>query len=140
MWWARIFMGCVDLVGYKCGHIIYIVHVGRHVIIHGGSHIIVHVGRVEQPRHVVMQSTTIFMMFIFIMNVGLGLRGLNQFMTVKKRHGLFQSVTILLKTSFDLICDAHSMTLSKIVTKPSQILFCDVFSAIYDEFVSSQIK
>ena len=67
-------MGCVDLVGYKCGHIIiYIVHEGRHVIMHGGSHIIVHVGRVEQPRHVVMQSTTIFMMFIFVMNVGPGL-------------------------------------------------------------------
>jgi len=37
-------------------------------------------------------------------------------MTVKKRHGLFQSVTFLTKTSLDLICDAQYMMLPENVT------------------------
>ena len=76
----------------------------------------------QQPRHVAIKSMIIFIMFIFLsqtLSPGWAMRAQNQSMPVKKRHRLLQSVTILLKTLIDLIYDAHSMTLSKIVMKLS---------------------
>ena len=56
---------------------------------------------------------TNFMTFNFVTDdgSGLGCMGLIVFYDGKKRHRLHWSVTILKKTSSDLICDAQYMTL-----------------------------